>query len=90
MVLNQINDQFSLGPVDASLACFWYLSSLTLAFDAQVLYRDDQEQSACGVQLSAPSNVLRNNWLRLVPEASVYYRPERVDWVHVLCVSLGD
>ncbi len=89
MATSRANYQFSLGPVDAALGRLLYLRSLTLAFDARVQYRDDEQRSAYGVQLSAPSNVLRNSRLRLVPTASVYYRPEQADWVPTLSLTLG-
>ncbi|MEX2321135.1 MAG: hypothetical protein WD668_07260, partial [Saccharospirillum sp.] len=89
MANSRANYQFSLGPVDAALGRLLYLRSLTLAFDAQVQYRDEEQQSAYGVQLSAPSNVLRNSRLRLVPTASVYYRPEQADWLPTLSLTLG-
>ncbi|WP_028671265.1 TolB family protein [Saccharospirillum impatiens] len=89
MATSRANYQFSLGPVDAALGRLLYLRSLTLAFDARVQYRDDEQRSAYGVQLSVPSNVLRNSRLRLVPTASVYYRPEQADWVPTLSLTLG-
>ncbi|MEX0624828.1 MAG: hypothetical protein WD251_13055 [Saccharospirillum sp.] len=89
MATSRANYQFSLGPVDAALGRLLYLRSLTLAFDAQVQYRDEEQRSAYGVQLSAPSNVLRNSRLRLVPTASVYYRPEQADWVPTISLTLG-
>lgn len=89
MAASRANYQFSLGPVDAALGRLLYLRSLTLAFDARVQYRDEEQRSAYGVQLSAPSNVFRNSRLRLVPTASVYYRPEQTDWVPTLSLTLG-
>ena len=89
MATSRANYQFSLGPVDAALGRWLYLRSLTLAFDARVQYRGEEQRSAYGVQLSAPSNVLRNSRLRLMPTASVYYRPEQADWVPTLSLTLG-
>lgn len=89
MANSRASYQFSLGPVDAALGRLLYLRSLTLAFDARVQYRDDQQRSAYGVQLSAPSNLLRNSRIRLVPTASVYYRPGQADWVPTLSLTLG-
>lgn len=89
MATSRANYQFSLGPVDVALGRLLYLRSLTLAFDARVQYRDDEQRSAYGVQLSAPSNILRNSRIRLVPTASVYFRPEQADWVPTLSLTLG-
>lgn len=89
MAKSRANYQFSLGPVDASLDRLLYLRSMTLAFDARVQYRDGKPRSAYGVQLSAPSNVLRNSRLRLLPTASVYYRPAQDHWVPTLSLTLG-
>jgi hypothetical protein len=89
MATSRANYRFSLGPVDQSLGRLWYIRSLNLAFDARLQIRDDEQRSAYGIQLSAPSNVLRNSRLRLEPTASVYYRPDQADWVPVFGITLG-
>lgn len=82
------NYRFSLGPVNRSLGRLWYLRSLELGFDARWMRGEDHDHSAFGVQLTTPSNVLRNSYLRLDPTFGLYYRPTTEDLAWTLTFTL--
>jgi len=85
----RLNYRFSLGPVDLALGRIWYQRSLELGFDARWMRGSDNDHSALGVQLTAPSNLLRNSILRVDPTFGYYYRPTTEDLAWTFSFRLG-
>lgn len=85
----RLNYRFSLGPVDLALGRIWYQRSLELGFDARWMRGADDDHSALGVQLTAPSNLLRNSILRFDPTFGFYYRPTTEDLAWTFGFTLG-
>ncbi|GGX67357.1 TolB family protein [Saccharospirillum salsuginis] len=85
----RFNYRFSLGPVDLALGRIWYQRSLELGFDARWMQGIEDDHSAFGVQLTTPSNLLRNRILRIDPTFGLYYRPTTEDLAWTFSFTLG-